>query len=83
MEERWNKAEVPVEVDRRRETEDAHRPRVDVDINRDIVLKDPAMSKQENMPRRIYLTRAIVDKYGATDGCQGCLTMVLGLGRRP
>ncbi|CAK0793479.1 unnamed protein product [Prorocentrum cordatum] len=38
-------------------------------------LKAPIVSQQDQGPsghRRLYLTRAIVQKYGATPGCSGC-----------
>ena len=35
-------------------------------------------ARDESVPRRTYITRALLDKYGVTDSCLGCTSAILG-----
>ena len=34
--------------------------------------------REEETPRRMYITKATVEKYGKTPGCPGCVAMETG-----
>ena len=59
--------------------EQEHKASVDIEINRDIEaeLKLPPRHVDPT-PRRVYITKAVVEKLGGTDGCLGCTTALLG-----
>ena len=40
----------------------------------------PTVQPRRPMPKNMYLTRAVLDKYGRTDGCQGCLAHTIDKG---
>lgn len=39
----------------------------------------PPPAPAEAIPRRVYITKAILDKHGLTSGCLGCTNATLGL----
>ena len=59
--------------------EEEHKTSVDIDINKEIELevKLPPRSVDPN-PRRVYITKAVIEKFGGTEGCLGCTTAMLG-----
>ena len=59
--------------------EQEHKASVDIEINKDIEveLKLPPRHVDPN-PRRVYITKAVVEKFGGTDGCLDCTTALLG-----
>ena len=87
---RWDKAAIeairftpwtvtdPSDGDRRSGAHTEHKPRVEIAIDKEIRLQEPLQEERESIPRRVYLTKSIIDKFGATDGCPGCITVMLG-----
>ena len=62
--------------------EEEHKTSVDIKINKEIELevKLPPRSVDPN-PRRVYITKAVIEKFGGTAGCLGCTTaMIAGKG---
>ncbi len=53
-------------------------PRIDVRVDRDIEMPELAAKDEERAPRRVCITRAMLDKYGYTDGCPGCTVSAIG-----
>ena len=68
--------------DERREAEDLlHEPRVYIEprVEREEQAERvPDVPEGEAVPRRVYITKAILSKYGMTDGCMGCTSAFLG-----
>ena len=59
--------------------EQEHRASVDVEVNKDIEVELTLPPRYvDPTHRRIYITKAVVDKFGGTDGCLGCTTALLG-----
>ena len=59
--------------------EQEHKASVVIEINKDIEveLKLPSRHVVPTPPRRVYITKAVVEKFGGTDGCLGCTTALL------
>ena len=91
-EERWDRAAIdkvkstPWMIKERsaREEHDGpqekeHKTSVDIEINKEIDLevKLPPRSVDPN-PRRVYITKVVIEKFGGTEGCLGCTTAMLG-----
>ena len=49
---------------------------IEPDVGEDEVIT--AMPREEETPRRMYITKATVEKYGKTPGCPGCVAMEIG-----
>ena len=89
LEERWKKEAVdnikftpwhikdPQEGGAATGESERHDPMVNISIDRDIMVREQ-VRHEEPIPRRVYLTKAILDKYGMTDGCPGCVATFLG-----
>ena len=89
IEERWKKEAVdnikftpwhikdPQEGGAATGESERHDPMVNISIDRDIMVREQ-VRHEEPIPRRVYLTKAILDKYGMTDGCPGCVATFLG-----
>ena len=56
----------------------AHEPFIDIRVDKSIDLPLPPKIEEEPMPRRVYLTKGVLDKYGMTDGCLGCTMSSMG-----
>ena len=55
-----------------------HNPFLEVDLDKSIDLPTPAKVVEDAMPRRVYITRATLSKFGMTDGCLGCTASAMG-----
>ena len=55
-----------------------HNPFLEVEVDKSIDLPAPAKIEEEAMPRRVYITRATLNRYGMTEGCLGCTTSSIG-----
>ena len=60
------------------EEEVVTRPSVHIDVYHGITMPDVPHDANDALPRRAYLTKAILEKFGATDGCPGCTVILLG-----
>ena len=47
-------------------------PFLEIEVDKSIELPPPPKAEEDPMPRRLYITRALLDKYGMTEGCVGC-----------
>ena len=45
---------------------------LDIEIDKSISMPVPPRVEEDAMPRRVYITRAVLNWYGITDGCVGC-----------
>ena len=61
-----------------REVQEHHQPHVDIQVDTSINVDLPKPEPAEAIPRRVYLTKAVLEKYGMTDGCMGCTTSAIG-----
>ena len=69
----------PTERNRTNEAEAMqHDPFLEIDVDKSIELPPPPKRDEDAMPRRVYLTKALLDKYGMTDGCIGCTASAAG-----
>ena len=55
-----------------------HQPRVEIEVDKSLGEDIPLPSRAEPVPRKVYLTKAILNKYGMTDGCVGCTNAAIG-----
>ena len=55
-----------------------HNPSVEIGIDKSMSIPLPPADEGESVPRRVYLKRAIVEKYGMTEHCPGCVATMLG-----
>ena len=92
VEDRWSKTDVegikytpwqvrdPTSRAARGNAEDevVTRPSVHIDVDHGITMPDVPPDANDALPRRAYLTKAILEKFGATDGCPGCTVIMLG-----
>ena len=92
VEDRWSKTDVegikytpwqvrdPTSRTARGNAEDevATRPSVHIDVDHGITIPDVPPDANDALPRRAYLAKAILEKFGATDGCPGCTVIMLG-----
>ena len=53
-------------------------PLTDITVDKSIDLPPPPNIEEDTVPRRVYLTRAVLSKYGSIDGCLGCAMSALG-----
>ena len=60
------------------ETRDRHEPSIDIQVDTTIDAGLPAPAAAEQIPRRVYLTKSLLGKYGMTDGCVGCTNATIG-----
>ena len=63
---------------RKCEEEVVARPSVHIDVDHGITMPDVPPDANDALPRRAYLTKAILERFGATDGCPGCTVILLG-----
>ena len=62
-----------------RETDRAdHDPFLDIDVDKSVNIPLPPQVADDAMPRRVYITRATLTRYGMTEGCMGCVTSAIG-----
>ena len=51
---------------------------LDIEIDKSISMPAPPRVEQDAMSRRVYITRAVLNQYGITDGCVGCANSTIG-----
>ena len=51
---------------------------LDIEIDKSISMPAPPRVEEDAMPRRVYITRAVLNQYGLTDGCVGCANSTIG-----
>ena len=51
---------------------------LDIEIDKSISMPAPPRVDEDAMPRRVYITRAVLNQYGLTDGCVGCANSTIG-----
>ena len=92
VEERWDKDAVEglkftpwrVREQAARDTDQPLReqqlqPHVDIQVDESLNPDVPPPKPAEAIPRRVYITRAVLEKYGFTDGCLGCTNSAVRL----
>ena len=66
-------------TERSSESVPGHIPDVEISIDTDLAPEQPQPAPAgDPIPRRLYLTKAILEKYGVTEGCLGCTNALLG-----
>ena len=92
IEERWNKeaiedmkwtqwqikGRVESEKDIGHESRITYDPFLEIHVDKSIDLPTPPKIEGDAMPRRVYITKAILEKCGMTDGCMGCVASATG-----
>ena len=51
---------------------------LDIEIDKSISMPAPPRVEEDAMPRIVYITRAVLNQYGITDGCVGCGNTTMG-----
>ena len=51
---------------------------LDIEIDKSISMPAPPRVEEDAMPRRVYITRAVLNQYGITDGCVGSANSTVG-----
>ena len=57
--------------------EHPHQPQKHIQGDESLHADVPPPHRAEAIPRQVCITRAVIDKYGFTDGCLGCTTSAL------
>ena len=55
-----------------------HDPFLDIEVDKSISMPAPPRTAEDAIPRRVYITRATLSRYGMTEGCMGCTTSAIG-----
>ena len=51
---------------------------LDTKIDKSSSMPAPLRVEEDAMPRRLHITRAVLNQYGITDGCVGCASSTIG-----
>ena len=55
---------------------EAHAPDIEIEVEKSLGPELLSNVESDPMPRRIYITKALLDKHGLTEGCPGCITAI-------
>ena len=55
-----------------------HEVMMDIPLDKTIDIPLPPRVEGDSAPRRAYITKAMLDKFGMTEGCMGCTTCAIG-----
>ena len=51
---------------------------LEIETDKSVTMPAPPHVEEDAMPRRVYITRAVLNQYGMTDCCVGCANSTIG-----